>query len=50
MNTVDLIENDFKSLQTEFKKKFTQIKEVNNSHFLNIAIASRQSTKGHPSQ
>lgn len=30
MNTVDLIENDFKSLQTEFKKKFTQIKEVNN--------------------
>ena len=37
MNTVDLIENDFKFLQTEFKKKFTQIKEVIITNIKNIA-------------
>ena len=28
MNTIDLIENDFKLLQGEVKKKFTHIKDV----------------------
>jgi len=28
MNTLDLIENDFKQLQAEMKKKYTNIKDV----------------------
>lgn len=30
MNSLDLIENDYKLLQTELKKKFTHIKDVIN--------------------
>ena len=29
MNTLDLIENDFKQLQGEMKKKYTNIKDGN---------------------
>ena len=32
MNTLDLIENDFKQLQGEMKKKYTNIKDVRHTH------------------
>ena len=34
MNTLDLIENDFKQLQAEMKKKYTNIKDVRLTHSL----------------
>jgi hypothetical protein len=36
MNTLDLIENDFKQLQGEMKKKYTNIKDVRHTHSLTL--------------
>jgi hypothetical protein len=36
MNTLDLIENDFKQLQAEMKKKYTNIKDVRDTHSLTL--------------
>lgn len=35
MNTLDLIENDYKLLHSEMKKKFTHIKDVMYLSFIN---------------
>lgn len=51
MNALDLIENDFKLLLTELKKRTPNLKDVRYPHYYIIlnpcSIASRESHKNH---
>jgi hypothetical protein len=46
MNTLDLIENDFKQLQGEMKKKYTNIKDVR-KHTHSHDVAGGQGSQSH---
>jgi len=46
MNTLDLIENDYKQLQGEMKKKYTNIKDVR-KHTLSYDVAGGQGSQSH---
>ena len=53
MNTLDLIDNDYKLLHSEMKKKYTHIKDVCCLRFINCFSLSKehlrlyQTAKGH---